>query len=94
MEAIERFFAEVAAVEFGGPADERHVRLEAMRMLAYNDLAADRNVVAVTQSLEAILHRHAMGEPGGYVQINGGKAGLELWTPRGAESVILYPGRV
>ena len=57
-------FEEVAFVEFGGPAAERSSRLEQMRALTYNDLAADRNVVAAVQAMEAILRHHAEGRPG------------------------------
>src|SRR5947208_642446 len=47
VEIIRRFFEGVAFVEFGGSPAERSRRLEAMRALAYNDLSADRNTVAV-----------------------------------------------
>lgn len=55
IEAIERFFEEVAVVEFGGPPSERESRLQAMRQLDYNDLSADRNVVTAIQACEEIL---------------------------------------
>src|SRR5205807_4291268 len=64
VEILKRFFEEVALVEFGGPAEGRADRLRAMRALAYNDLAADRNTVAVVQALEAILARTARGQSG------------------------------
>src|SRR5713101_6835054 len=47
IEVLRRFFEEVAFVEFGGPPALRTERLNAMRALAYNDLSADRNTVAV-----------------------------------------------
>ncbi|MFO1096302.1 MAG: hypothetical protein U0992_23810 [Planctomycetaceae bacterium] len=46
---------EVAQVEHGGPRVQRDERLVVARKLAYNDLAADRQVVAAIQALEAIL---------------------------------------
>jgi predicted dehydrogenase len=64
IEAIERFFKEVAFVEHGGAKEERGRRLEQMQALAYNDLAADRNTVAVVQALEAILGHQATGRAG------------------------------
>jgi predicted dehydrogenase len=94
IEAIERFFEEVAFVEFGGPAAERTQRLEQMRGLAYNALSADRNSVAVVQALEAILEHHARGRPGGYVGVNGPHGGLVLSFPGDPELVVLYPDRV
>src|SRR5690242_15575658 len=53
IEVLARFFEEVAGVEFGGPPASRPERLKAARALAYNDLSADRNTVAVVQALEA-----------------------------------------
>ncbi len=34
-----------------------------VRQMSYADLAADRNTVAAVQAMEAILHRHAAGQP-------------------------------
>src|SRR5262249_45281807 len=45
----------------------REKRLAAARRLAYNDLSADKQVVAAVQALEAILKHHADGKPGGVV---------------------------
>ncbi len=94
IEILRRFFEEVATVEFGGPAGERGRRLEQIRALAYNDLSADRNTVAVVQALEAILDQHAQGRPGGVVEVNGADGGLVLRLPGRAESVVLYPDHV
>lgn len=94
IEAVERFFAEVAHVEFGGPVEQRPRRLAAMRVLNYNDLAADRRTVAAVQALEAILEHHAAGQPGCVVDVNTPEAGLVLRVPGQAGSKILYPGRV
>src|SRR5262249_41129561 len=63
IEILRRFFEEVAFVEFGGPAQERPQRLQQMAALSYNDLSADRNVVAIVQAQEAILKRAAAGQP-------------------------------
>jgi hypothetical protein len=65
-----------------------------MRALAYNDVSADRNTVAVVQALEAILAEHAQGRPGCVVAVNGEGGGLVLWRPGGGEPVVLHPERV
>ena len=79
IEILRRFFEEVATVEFGGPPDQRDDRLKAMRALTYNDLSADRNCVAIVQAMEAILKRHADGDPGALVEVNGRAGGLVLY---------------
>jgi D-galacturonate reductase len=94
VEAIRRFFEEVAYVEFGGAASDRDRRLEEMRALGYNDVSADRNTVAVVQALEAILQRHAAGRPGCFVEVNGPRGGLVLQAPGQAEPAVLYAERV
>jgi predicted dehydrogenase len=94
IEVIERFAREAAYVQFGGPESERHTRLEHVRLLDYNDLSADRQVVAAVQALEAILERHAKGEPDCVVRVNDARGGLVLYRPGVAEPVVLYEGRV
>ncbi len=94
LEAIDRFVHELAFVEYGGPAGERSRRLDAVRNLLHNDLAADRQVVAAVQSMEAILARHAAGRPNGVVEVDHPAGGLALFTPGSKEPEILYPGRV
>jgi len=94
VEVLERFVREVATVEFGGPASEREARLAAARELAYNDLSADRQTVAVVQALEAILARHAQGTPNCLVKVNDRPGGLVLYRPGSAEPEILYAPRV
>jgi hypothetical protein len=84
----------VAFVEFGGPSGERDARLERMRRLSYADLSADRNTVATVQALEALLARHAAGQPGCVVKVNDARGGLVLYAPGQAEAEVLYPGRV
>jgi D-galacturonate reductase len=92
VEIIQRFFEEVAFVEYGGAKELRDDRLEAMRQLAYNDVSADRNCVAVVQALEAILARHAKGQPGAVVEVNApAGGGLVMRVPGQAEPVVLYP---
>jgi len=94
IEIIERFFQEVAFVEFGGLPERRAERLQAMRALTYNDLSADRNCVAIVQALEAILTRAAAGVPGCLVKVNGPASGLVLYEPGDAKPLVLYEGRV
>ena len=69
IETIERFAREVAYVEHGGDAGQRDDRLAEMKSLDYNDLSADRQVVAAVQSMEAILEHHAAGRPDGHCRI-------------------------
>src|SRR5213078_571154 len=76
IEILRRFFEEVAFVEYGGSPEDRPARLQKMRALAYNDLSADRRCVATVQALEAILARHAKGQPGCVVTVNEAGGGL------------------
>jgi predicted dehydrogenase len=94
IETLRRFFEEIAFVEFGGPSQDRDGRLEQMRALAYNDLSADRNTVAIVHALEAILQQHAEGRPGAVVTINDAAGGLVLRIPGQTDQEILYDGRV
>jgi hypothetical protein len=94
VEIIQKFFEEVAFVEFGGPAPARPERLQQMRALHYNDVTADRNTVAIVQALEAILTQHAAGRPGCLVEVNAREGGLVMRVPGQREAVILYPDRV
>jgi D-galacturonate reductase len=94
LEVIRRFFAEVAYAEFGGPPEGRSARLEEMRGRTYDDLSADRNTVAVVQSLEAILSHHAQNRPGGQVLVNGPDGGLVLLLPGDPRREVLYNGRI
>ncbi len=94
VEVIERFFREVAIVEYGGDSADRPARLAAARKLAYNELAADRQVVAAVQALEAVLEEAAAGRPDAVVRINGAEGGLVLQRPGSAESRVLYEPRV
>ncbi len=94
IEVLERFAREVAEVEFGGSADDRAARLAQARTLTYNDLSADRQVVATVQAMEAILARHASGTPNCVVNVNGARGGLELYAPGSAEGEVLYEPEV
>mgnify|MGYP005846617649 CR=1 FL=1 len=94
IEIIQRFFEEVAYVEHGGPADQREQRLLQMRQRTYNDLAADRNCVAIVQAVEAILAAHAAGTPGALVKVNGPEGGLVLYRPGSAKPEVLYANPV
>lgn len=94
IEVIERFAREVAYVEFGGEQAQRSQRLQEMRALHYNDLAADRQVVAAVQALEAILHEAAQQRPDAVVRVNGPDGGLVLYRPGSAEFQVLYAPEV
>ncbi|MCA8991352.1 MAG: Gfo/Idh/MocA family oxidoreductase [Planctomycetaceae bacterium] len=86
IEVIEQFIREIAHLEFGGPVESRNDRMETLRGLAYNDLAADRQVVAAVHAMEVILKEAANGRPNGTVTIDtDGK--LTLHVPGVAEPV-------
>lgn len=79
------------------PADQslsRALRYNQIQSLGYNDLAADRQTVAAVQALEAILARHAAGEPDCVVRVNDPQGGLVLFRPGHAEPDVLYAGTV
>ncbi len=88
VEILRRFVEEVAFVEFGGPAGARRDRLAAMRALAYNDLGADRQVVAAIQAMEAILEAAARGRPDGVVSVEPDR--LTLQWPGVAAPAVIY----
>ena len=90
VEVLRRFVEEVAYVEFGGGADRRDERLEEMRALRYNDLAADRAVVAAVQAMEAILAHAADGSPDGVARISS-DGRMTLHLPGRSEPLPLYP---
>lgn len=93
IEVIERFFREVGFVEHGRDGD-RDSRLARIRGLEYNDLTADRRVVATVQALEALLCCQADGHSGAVVRVNDPSGGLALYKPGIREPDVLYPGRV
>ena len=68
----------------------RPQRLADMRQLSYNDLSAERQVVAAVQALEAILQRHRCGEPDCVARINDPDGGLVLYRPGKPDPEILY----
>ena len=94
IEVLERFARELAYVKFAGTAADESKRLAEVQALAYNDLAADRQSVAAVQALEAILERHAAGEPDCVVRVNDASGGLVLYRPGKSEPVVLYSERV
>lgn len=94
IEIIQRFFEEVAFVEFGGPPAERTARLNQMRGLSYNDVSADRNTVAIVQAMEALLQQHAAGRPGCIVEVSAPEGGLVLRSPGDARAIVLYSEQV
>ena len=91
IEVIRRFFEEVAHVEYGGPDSERPERLAATAALGYNDLGADRNVVAAVQAVEAILREQAGGRPGAVVFVDHPLGELVLLRPGDATPTVLHP---
>ncbi len=86
IEAVTRFFAEVARAEFGGPPAARGARVAALRTLAYNDLGADGNTVAAVEALEAILAERVAGRIA-HATFDG--ADLLLWRQGHAEPQAL-----
>ena len=94
IEVLERFAREVALVEFGGPVGERRQRSDRMRELHYNDISADRQVIAAVEAMEAILAKHAAGTPDCVVRVNDRSGGLVLYPPGSSQGEILYEGQV
>jgi predicted dehydrogenase len=94
VEAVERIVREVAEIEFGGPPSERDDRWRRVSELTYDDLRADRRVVAAVQAIEAILADHAAGRPDSIVRVNGPQGGLTLERPGSAAIETLYSRRV
>lgn len=90
VEVLERFARELAYVKFGGTDDARSQRLSEMQSLSYNDLASDWQTVAAVEALEAILERHAAGEPDCVVRVGDAMGKLVLYRPGSADPVVLY----
>ena len=61
-----------------------------MRTLAYNDTLSDRQTVAAVEAMEAILARHAAGQPNCVVRVNDPRGGLVLEVPGQAQPDVLY----
>ena len=89
VEVIERFVREVAYLEHGGDASDRDARLKEVRAMTYNDLSADRQVVAAVQALEAILSRAAKGEPDCVARYEAASGRLVLQRPGTADVLEL-----
>ena len=81
IEVLDRFVREAAFVEYAGPETGRTRRLNQMRALTYNDITADRQTVAAVQAMEAILARHAAGQPDCVVYADHHAGGLVLFAP-------------
>jgi predicted dehydrogenase len=94
IEVLERFVREVGFVELGGPPASRADRVEQMRTYHYNDVSADRQVVAAVQAMEAILAEHGAGNPDCVVKVNGEAGGLALYKPGISEPQVLYSSEV
>ncbi len=90
IEVLERFVREVGFVELGGPQASRADRVRQMRTYHYNDVSADRQVVAAVQAMEAILAEHVAGNPDCVVKVNDEAGGLALYKPGTSEPVVLY----
>jgi D-galacturonate reductase len=89
IEVLRRFVEEVAYVEFGGAPERRCGRMDEMRALRYNDLAADRQVVTAVQAMEAILTHAAAGTPDGVARVSP-EGALTLHLPGRPEPIVLY----
>ncbi|MDB4733611.1 Gfo/Idh/MocA family oxidoreductase [Planctomicrobium sp.] len=94
IEVIERFARELAFVKFGGDASAEANRLEEIQQLSYNDLSADRQVVAAVHALESILEHAANGQPDGVVRVNDEQGGLVLYLPGISDPKVLYSPQV
>ena len=84
IEVLERFVREVAFVEHGGAPADRAQRLSEMQALSYNDLAADRQVVAAVEALEMILAEAVQGRPDCVAYYDAERNRVELRRPAGA----------
>lgn len=90
LEVIERFLIECSMVFQATSLDSKSARLNDVRSMGHGALEADRNVVAIVQSMEALLSAHAAGMPGGIVVVNGGAGGLVMHLPGSVAPVVLY----
>ena len=94
IEVIEKFVREVAVVEWGGPPEQREDRLRESRSLAYNDLSADRQVVAAVQAMEAILAVRAAENRDSMVRVNDPQGGLVQYVVGESSPRVLYESEV
>lgn len=94
IEVLEQFVREVAYVEFAGDDSARAQRLDEVRQLGYNDLGADRQVIAAVEALEVILQQHAAGTPDCVVRVNDPDGGLVLYRPGSGQGEVLYQPKV
>lgn len=90
VEVLERFARELGYVKFGGSESDQPNRVAQMQGLSYNDLSAEWQTVAAVQGLEAILERHAAGEPDCVVRVDPEAGRLSLYRPGHATPVMLH----
>ena len=90
VEVIERFVRELAMVEYGGVIKERSSRLQQARALSYNDLSADRQVVAAVQAMEAVLDQRSRVNQDCIVRVNDPNGGLVLYSAGSDRFEVLY----
>ena len=90
VEVLDRFARELAYLKFGGEPGEQSRRYAEIQSLDYNDLDADRQTVAAVQALEAILERHAAGEPDCVVRMGDANGNLVLYRPGKRDPVVLF----
>lgn len=94
LEVIERFFHEVAYVEYAEQIQTRAARFNEISQLRYNDIAQDKRVIAVVQALEQILSEQAAGSVNSTVTVDEPGDGLWLWKLGASKPEPLYAGRV
>ncbi len=94
IEVLEEFAREVAYVEYGLDEKARSERICQLSSGYYNDIASDRQTVAAVHAMEAILERHAAGQPDCVVRVNEEQGGLVLYIPGQADGIVLYEGQV
>ncbi len=90
LEVIERFIIECSMVFQAASPESKLLRLTDVRAMGHAALESDLNVVAIVQSMEALLAAHSGGKPGGIVVVNGDAGGLVMHLPGSDEPVILY----
>lgn len=94
LEVVQRFLEDVAHLEFGGPDSSKMDRLAELKKQSWCDLSADRNTVAIVQSMEAILESHSQGKPGATAFINTDEGGIVLRLPGESGATVIYPDPV
>ena len=86
IEVIERFVREVATRRVRRPAVRASASVSPRRgSSAYNDLAADRQVVAAVQAMEAILDHAYRGQPDCVARYDAKRGVLTLHVPEAVQ---------